>query len=163
MWLITGFGPFQDIQSNPSAEIAQQLGLPYAILEVSFSAVDEFLRELDPGSFDRWLMIGVHGSAELPIYETRARNAIGPSPDVQGLILGPGSIDPSGPPALAHTLFANFEPENGGWGVDAGAYLCNYLFYRGLRQFPEKKIGFLHIPRESEHSLAAAQSTLTRA
>jgi pyrrolidone-carboxylate peptidase len=30
--------------------------------------------------------------------------------------------------------------------VDAGSYLCNYLLYRALLRFPEKRIGFLHVP-----------------
>ncbi len=162
-WLVTGFGPFRDIERNPSAQLAQKSGHAGQILEVSFRAVDEFLDQLDPASFDRWLMIGVHGSAERPIFEQRAKNSIGPSADVEGVTLGPAPIDPSGPPAIATTLLMGFEPVYGELGQDAGAYLCNYLYFQGLRRFPDKQIGFLHVPRDESTSAEAMREILSLA
>lgn len=160
-WLVTGFGPFRDIKRNPSARLAGESGCPHKILDVSFRAVDEFLDQLDPTSFDRWLMIGVHGSAEQPIYEQRARNAIGASADVEGVTLGPGAIDPSAPPSLATTLLIGLEPTHGAVGHDPGAYLCNYLYFQGLRRFPNKQIGFLHVPRGESTSAEAMREILS--
>ena len=31
--------------------------------------------------------------------------------------------------------------------VDPGGYLCNYVLYRALQRFPDKRIGFLHVPK----------------
>ena len=27
-----------------------------------------------------------------------------------------------------------------------GVYLCNYIFFRALQAFPDKRVGFLHVP-----------------
>lgn len=144
--LVTGFGGFRDIDENPSGWLAERLG--GRVLEVSFAAVDEFLGESDEASFDVWLMIGVHGNAERMHLETVGRNFVGSGADVRGVVAGPGVIDPSLPPALRGSLFeSRCEGENACLTVDAGGYLCNYLFFQGLAKFPEKQIGFLHVPR----------------
>jgi pyrrolidone-carboxylate peptidase len=172
--LVTGFGAFRDIESNPSQWLAERvlnydpvLDLPLnedrltppifngegknepnsirvRVLEVSYAAVDEFVAELDRESFDAWLMMGVHGSAERMHLECVARNWCGVGADVRGEVRGPGMIDPSLPGQLHGNLFA------GRWEgvtIDAGGYLCNYLFFRGVSRFPAKRIGFLHVPR----------------
>ncbi|MFM9872505.1 MAG: hypothetical protein ACKVQS_03450 [Fimbriimonadaceae bacterium] len=144
--LVTGFGSFRDIDENPSGWLAGQLG--GQVLEVSFAAVDEFLSGLDVEGFDVWLMIGVHGSAERMHLETVGRNFVGAGADVRGVVAGPGVIDPSLPPALSGTLFdADCEGEKACLTIDAGGYLCNYLYFLGLARFPGKRIGFLHVPR----------------
>ncbi len=144
--LITGFGSFRDIDENPSGWLAEQLG--GQVLEVSYSAVDEFIAGLDGDSFDSWLMIGVHGGAERIHLETVAKNSCGPGADVRGVVAGPGVIDASLPPQVSGTLFDDsFESENAVLTVDAGGYLCNYLFFQGLAWFGEKRIGFIHVPR----------------
>ena len=54
------------------------------------------------------------------------------------------------PRQLAATLW--HEPELLGedprWvqSVDAGTYLCNYAFFRAVSRFPDKLVGFLHVP-----------------
>jgi pyrrolidone-carboxylate peptidase len=30
--------------------------------------------------------------------------------------------------------------------TDAGGYLCGYMLYRALQAFPDKAVGFLHLP-----------------
>lgn len=118
------------------------------VLEVSFAAVDAFLAEFDVDSFGTWLMMGVHGSAERMHLETVGRNFVGAGADVRGVVAGPGVIDVSYPPALSGTLFDDsMEGENACLTVDAGAYLCNYLYFQGLARFPDKRVGFLHVPR----------------
>jgi len=143
--LVTGFGAFRDIGENPSGWLSTQLG--GEVLEVSFAAVDAFLAELDEDTFDIWLMMGVHGSAERMHLETVGRNFVGAGADVRGVVAGPGAIDVSYPPALSGTLFEEgLEGENACLTVDAGAYLCNYLYFQGLARFPDKRVGFLHVP-----------------
>jgi pyroglutamyl-peptidase len=162
--LVTGFGAFRDIDVNPSSWLAEQLaglaistlsGITYQVLEVSYAAVDDFLAGLDSDSFDIWLMIGVHGNAERMHLETVGRNVVGAGADVRGVVAGPGMIDPSMPPAVSGTLFdAGCEGEHACLTVDAGGYLCNYLYFQGLARFPEKRIGFLHVPRVEMMDLA---------
>jgi pyrrolidone-carboxylate peptidase len=40
--------------------------------------------------------------------------------------------------AAAPPSFANSD--------NAGCYLCNYVYYRALRRFPAKRVGFVHVP-----------------
>jgi pyroglutamyl-peptidase len=147
---VTGFGPFGSISKNPSANLAESCGKPFCVIEVSFRAVDTFLQELDPASFKKLLLIGVAGGAESFRIETVARNEIGAAPDVAGEVWGPGPIEPRLPRQLAATLWSAPEllSECADWApsVDAGTYLCNYIFFQALRRFPEKSVGFLHVP-----------------
>jgi pyrrolidone-carboxylate peptidase len=145
---VTGFGPFGSITDNPSSMLAEISGRPFHVLTVSFRAVDEFLEGLDP-SFDSLLLIGVAAGADSFRVETVARNEIGPAPDVEGEQWGPGPIDPRLPRQLAATLWpVELLAEDPRWApsVDAGNYLCNYVFFRALARFPDKPVGFLHVP-----------------
>lgn len=148
-WIVTGFGPFRDVMENPSSWLAQRSGHPFELLEVSFAGVDAFLDQLDPQSFDRWLMIGVHGAATKFHLECVGKNYVGNGADVMGCVAGPGSIDPSYSPQLHADFWLGIE-DCDDWEIttDAGGYLCNYLFFRGLQKFSDKKIGFLHVPRQ---------------
>ncbi|MCH7904975.1 MAG: hypothetical protein IH944_10475 [Armatimonadetes bacterium] len=148
--LVTGFGPYPGHDENPSQRLAESCGCRFEILEVSFRAVDEFLESLDPSSFDLWLAIGVVGKGETMLVETVGHNRIGKTPDARGEIHGPGKIDPAGHAMLASTLWS---PELLGENdvrkpsTDPGGYLCNYVLYRALQRFPDKRIGFLHVPK----------------
>lgn len=147
--LITGFGPFGPHEVNPASVLAENSGERFEILPVSYQAAQEFIAQLDPETFDAWLMIGVHGGATRPHRETVARNRAGLVPDVEGFVSGPGPLDPAGPWQVIGTLWSDLDWNNSerhDWTVDAGDYLCNALFYYGVRAFPEKKLGFLHIP-----------------
>lgn len=148
-WIVTGFGPFRDVEENPSSWLAERSGLPYEILEVSFAGVDAYLDQLDPSRFDRWLMIGVHGGATTFHLECVGKNFVGRGEDVLGGIAGNGMIDPSLPPQIHTDFWADVQPnEYTEITTDAGGYLCNYLLTRGLQKFPDKRIGFLHVPRQ---------------
>jgi pyroglutamyl-peptidase len=149
--LVTGFGPFLDVDENPSATLAQHCGLPFAILPVSYRAVDAWMDELDAASFDALLMIGVAAKSEKLRLETVARNEAGLKPDIDGLVLGPGPFDAAAEFQLASSLWqsAGLTMDTDSWSIstDAGNYLCNYTFFRALQRWPEKDIGFLHVPR----------------
>ena len=145
---VTGFGPFMQHAENPSAVLAEASGLPFPVLEVSYRGVDEFVSSLDLSGFDSWLALGLAANATTVLCETVGRNWLGVVPDVRGETYGPGPIDPSGPPAIASSLWcgAFVESDLVRVSADAGGYLCNSLLYLALRKFPDKKIGFLHIP-----------------
>lgn len=149
-WLITGYGPFEDVLDNVSARVARECGHRFEILEVAYQAVDDFIAGLDPESFDGWIALGHAKNTEKIRIETLGRNAIGPRPDVrgQGRLNLPINVD--GPDTIAATAWIAPEQqaESLDWIVtdDAGSYLCNYVLYRALEAFPDKHIGFLHLP-----------------
>lgn len=147
--LITGFGPFGDVSENPSSVLAASNGMPFEILEVSFSAVDAFIDRISADTPDAILCLGVAAKAEKIRFETVAHNKIGPTPDVRGEVWGPGPIDPAAPPMQAGTLWNPIllqETSLSEPSADAGGYLCNYLYYQAITRFPNSKIGFLHVP-----------------
>lgn len=164
--LVTGFGPFGEFGENPSQTLAERSGLPFEVLEVSFRAVDAFVDRIAAEPPDRLLLMGVAGGAARLRIEWVARNRIGSLPDVRGEVYGPGRIDPRRPPNLAATLWPH-EPfgqacEHWEPSVDAGTYLCNYVFFRALEALPATRTGFLHVPPTDALSLDAQLATLGR-
>lgn len=149
--LVTGFGSFGAVNDNPSGRLAQASGQPSIVLEVAFAVVDEFISSLDPASFDVLLMLGVAVSRDKITPELYARNYIGEGPDVRGETRF-GDIEPGQPLLVESTLWNPHLLADLEWqddlhtSLDAGDYLCNYLSYRALRRFPEKRVGFLHVP-----------------
>ncbi|MBC8106002.1 MAG: hypothetical protein H7Z14_05385 [Anaerolineae bacterium] len=149
--LVTGFLAFEGFDVNPSALLAEQCGRRFELIEVSYSAVDAFLDRLDPDSFDRWLMLGVAGKSSRMRLEKFGRNVIGARSDVRGNV-SIDEIDPGCPTRIAGTMWQTptfaIESNTRRPSDDAGDYLCNYIYYRGLRKFDGvgKQIGFLHVP-----------------
>jgi pyroglutamyl-peptidase len=151
--LVTAFGPFGRFEVNPSAEVARRLtdglGRSSYVIDVCFAAVDGFVEQLEPAAFDRWVMLGATAHSDLLLLERVARNRVGALADVRGVVRGPGEIDAGMGEALRGTLWDSVQPgESDGWGWsdDAGDYLCNYFYWRALRRFPGKPIGFFHVP-----------------
>src|SRR4051812_29342482 len=156
--LVTGFLAFEGFDVNPSALLAERCGRRFELLEVSYAAVDAFVDQLDPDSFDRWLMVGVAGRSSRMRTENVARNVIGQRSDVRGNV--PRSeIEGGGPRQVAGTMWNSptFATETSVRrpSDDAGDYLCNYVYYRGLRMFAGsgKPIGFLHVPPPEQMSI----------
>lgn len=147
--LVTGFGPFGTIKENPSHILATRCGCPTRSIEVSYRAADFFIDELRDAAPELLLLVGVAEKASKMRIELVGRNQVGGTPDVEGVIAGPGVIDPDGPPATLGTLWRDSslheetsirEPS-----TDAGAYLCNYLYYRALTRLQNVSVGFLHV------------------
>lgn len=150
--LITGFGPFRDLEENPSSLLAHELasgleGAEARTLEVSWEAVKEFTEGVF-SEFDGILMLGVSAKAQTLMLEGVGRNTASPSPDVRGDVWGPGPLDASAPSLLASSLWQGRSPEPGRWewSVDAGGYLCNALLFQMLLRHPELPAGFVHVP-----------------
>jgi pyroglutamyl-peptidase len=148
--LVTAFTSFGRFSVNPSALLAERLGVPFQLLEVSYVAADLFVASLDENDFDLAIHLGVAGNSSDFRLETVARNRLDAIPDVRGHIPMKLLIDDTAPAALNGTLWpaellahppASVIPSD-----DAGGYLCNYLYFRILQRFPHKEIGFLHVP-----------------
>jgi pyrrolidone-carboxylate peptidase len=149
--LVTGFGPFLQTDVNPSAVLAEGCGHPFRILPVGYQAVAEFLESVAPSSFDVMLMLGVATKRAVLCPELVGRNRRGATPGVDGVAL-PGEIELGGPELVESSLWIGdvLSAVSALPGVevsrDAGDYLCNDIAYRAVRRFPDKRVGFLHVP-----------------
>jgi len=146
--LVTGFGPFMNVTENPSGLIAQSLGIDHVMLPVSYQAVDEWLAA-DPAQFHQTiLMLGV---CQSPFFrmELFAHNELRGTPDVNGRT-PLGSITEGGPRILGATLWdeklMHSRTANVRTSTDPGRYLCNYIAYKTIERYPDKRVGFLHVP-----------------
>jgi pyroglutamyl-peptidase len=162
--LITGFGPFPGAPFNPSAALAKALtrrrrpawaGIERAthIFATTYASVDRDLPKLLAQKPDIVLMFGVAGRRRHLCIETRARNAVSLLfPDAGGHRPGRGVIKLHGPAALPGN--APFGHLAGAAGPrarlsrDAGRYLCNYVYWRGLEQTHGARplVQFVHVP-----------------
>jgi pyrrolidone-carboxylate peptidase len=150
--LVTGFGPFLDVTDNPSSRVAEGCGRSFAVLPVSYDAVEDFIFHLDPDGFDRLLLIGVAPSRQHICAELFARNTYGRVPYIQGSTRV-GAIQADQALLLGSTLFGDdvlsdllVHHPKVRMSLDAGSYLCNFAYFKALAAFPAKQVGFLHIP-----------------
>jgi pyroglutamyl-peptidase len=162
--LITGFGPFPGAPFNPSAALARALarrrrpalaGIERVVhvFATTYASVDRdlpklFARKPKP---DIVLMFGVAGRRRQLCIETQARNAISLLfPDASGRRPPHGVIKLRGPAALAgNAPFARLAGAAGArLSRDAGRYLCNYVYWRGLEHVRGTRplVQFVHIP-----------------
>ena len=150
--LVTGFGPFEKVDKNPSEILARTSGRRHEILPVSYRAVTRFIEELDGESFSHLLMLGVHGAGPHIRVETTARNVTSSRPDVDGFGPNTGVVRPGSPHALGGTLWPSLnlsrllDEHDAVMSYKAGDYLCNFIYYEALNRFPSKLVGFLHVP-----------------
>lgn len=171
--LCTGFEPFGKFPSNPSFDALQRAqsrgllptGTAIERIPVRWDSAAASLQAAVVQHNPRAVVcFGLHGGlagreANAIYLERTARNRDGASKaDNAGITRELTAIDPNGPETIAATLDmaaihdalsrAGFEAR---FSDDAGAYLCNHLFYRGARaysaQFP---FGFVHVPPVQE-------------
>lgn len=167
--LVTGFGPFPGAPFNPTQALVRSLArmrhpglrdcrVAGHIFPTSYAAVD---REL-PALMKQWrpdaiVMFGLAARSRGIRVETLARNAIMTRPDAGAAIPKSRVIDAEGPPALrlraplARLLFA---ARGSGMPVEAsrnaGHYVCNYTFWRGLEHAAAGGpaiVVFVHVPK----------------
>ena len=163
--IITGFGPFARVKDNPSERLAETLveslkkdteyDCECVKLGVSCQDVDNFYSELKPNSDVFVLHIGLYEGANKLCLEKYARNRknflVG---DARGYQPKDEAIDPSKPKSWKLTNAIDIEKLQKDLGscfemsTDAGEYVCNYAFYRGLANTGSLIRGciFLHIP-----------------
>jgi pyroglutamyl-peptidase len=191
--LITGFGPFPGAPFNPTEGLVHRLGLRRRpaldgierithVFRTSYAVVDEELPAMIARHHpDILLMFGLAARTPYVRIETRARNTVSALvPDARGRMLKHKSIRPGAVAALLgrapfqkllRAARATRVPAR--LSRDAGTYLCNYVYWRGIeaqareRQIP--LVAFVHVPktrrgpRPSGRKRARTQNDLVRA
>ena len=153
MILVTGFGPFLDVEDNPSARLARAVhgasvgrhrvhGL---VLPVSY---DRAVATTLEAAREALLVLGtgVARQRSEPRLELRAvRERTAEHADVDGVCGGHNA--PDGPEAVRATLGEAAARALGiGCSSDAGFYVCNGWLYGVVRGLPGVPVGFLHVP-----------------
>ena len=165
--VIAGFGPFPGAPSNPSGRLAIALArrrrpalagieITSHVFATAYSAVDRDLPKLFARKPDVILIFGLAGRRREVCVETRARNKRSILfPDVGGWRPNRAAIEEGQAPALMgnapflrllSALRQNALPAR--LSRDAGAYLCNYAYWRALRHARDGRplVQFVHIP-----------------
>ncbi|HRK70558.1 MAG TPA: hypothetical protein PLA85_03155 [Micropepsaceae bacterium] len=166
--LVTGFQPFPGAPENPTevlmrhlAENPPQGGASFSV-RVLPTTFDVFERVLAPAIAelrpDAVVSFGLSAKAQGFTFERLARNeAKQAAPDATGAVAASPWLDPLGPatlgtglplPAMAARLDALSLPH--ALSDDAGAYMCNLVFYKTRRLMPERPTGFIHVPYLAE-------------
>jgi len=167
--LVTGFGAFPGVMSNPSEAllgwIGERLGrlpgdvtLKTAFIPATWEAAERFTSQLlanfDP---DIALHFGLHRRAAGFRIETLARNCACTQADADSKRYRPGQMMPGAPRMLRATLNADkltarlrAHGAPAAPSLDAGRYVCNMLFYLSLHQSLNsnrpRQTSFIHIP-----------------
>lgn len=160
--LVTAFGPFADVERNPSADLLAELlrrrPLASELLAVEYESAGRKVEELIETHRPRIaLLLGVARRAETARFETVARNVDDcETRDNQGClrsgeVIVPGGVErlETGLPHewLARIRAAGLEIET---SDDAGGFLCNHVFYRARSTIERLGLrcacGFLHLP-----------------
>jgi pyroglutamyl-peptidase len=165
--VIAGFGPFPGAPSNPSGRLAIALArrrrpalagieITSHVFATAYSAVDRDLPKLLARKPDVILIFGLARRRREVCVETRARNKRSILfPDVSGWRPNRAAIEAGQAPALTgnapfprllNVLRQNAPPAR--LSRDAGAYLCNYAYWRALRHARDGRplVQFVHIP-----------------
>ncbi len=164
--LVTGFGAFENVERNPSGEIADALAkdppagveIHSTILPVTFrgcgAAADRALAALAPRVPDVLLSLGVHSGSTFRL-ERRARarpkpgrqDNDGETADTLGLADGPELESSLDPEPLAEALRAAGAAEVV-VSSDAGGYVCERIYHHMLDAGARLGIPalFLHVP-----------------
>ncbi len=190
--LLTGFGPFPTVRRNASAVLARRLALnaqsalpdyrfKAAILPTEWTRAPQILGDLYQ-QYDPVLALHFGVASDMRGFriETEARNVCRMSPDATGVLPVLDCLCEDGEPALAATIaVASIVEHLGSHGLeaalsdDAGAYLCNAVFYRSLVEANERggrcKVGFIHVPADGtlrsilDHTVPGAMEIVKRA
>ena len=153
--LVTGFGPFRSVTNNPSSIIVPQLSSNHTVLSVNYEVVEEFADSLKGSPFTSILCLGLNSNLLVPAFELYAHNSVGSEPGYLSTDHQRTVISVAGPQTLGQTFLTPKQlqtfvsPEFSspiGISYSPGDYLCNFILYSMLVRFPQKKIGFVHIP-----------------
>jgi pyrrolidone-carboxylate peptidase len=165
---VTGFGPFYEVRENPSEALARACGAPFGISAVSYDATRIFLDGLDPERFEKLLLLGVHGHSNRFHLEVLAHNRVCAKADVSGFTPENDRIRDEFPSIVSGSLWDTvplhqfLTTEQASLAFDPGGYLCNFIYFEALARFPDKKVGFVHVPLESAMPLSDQHLTLKR-
>ncbi len=171
--LVTGFEPFpadsdrdnsskEAVEAYVAGELPAGLSVMKAILPVEYDAAAELVEDM----IDRCepdVVVGFGQGRMVVDLETTAYNrkdtaaVAGGVPDNRGFVYGGAPIVEGGPAEMATGLPVDTILERlNGAGImarqssDPGRYICNNIFYatmNAVAQRPEKRGGFVHLPR----------------
>jgi pyroglutamyl-peptidase len=167
--LLVGFGRFPGAPRNPSALLVKRLARrrrpalaattrTVHVFATAYAAIDTDLPKLFAGKPDIVLMFGLAARRRHVCVETQARNAVSVLfPDASGYRPARGVIAPGeratmrGAAPFAHLLAAaRARGVPARLSRDAGRYVCNYAYWRGLALSDYRGgplVQFVHIPR----------------
>ena len=173
--LLTGFGPFPGVETNPTgaviddclARVAARDPRPYEVsghvLPTEFAGAGRGIRALigrvEP---DAVLMLGVAAArGELGLERFALNIDDAATPDAAGLVASGAPIEPDGPAAYTSTLPLRRIKEAldkaqipAAFSNHAGTYVCNHVFYTAAHALDsagrEIPCGFVHIPVPSD-------------
>jgi pyroglutamyl-peptidase len=160
--LITSFGPFANFKVNPSNAVMlllqgqlkseeERFSIEYETIEVSYSAVDLFLKKIEKKPYDFIIHLGVATNDNMIRLETRARNER-TGADVLGVApikseIFEKSVDI--PTNFSMDMIRDFtenHPRSVRISNDAGTFLCNYIYYNSLQLYSnQSNVLFIHI------------------
>ena len=157
--LITSFGPFDNFKVNPSTEVLENLknslqipaehNISYKVLDVSYGKIDSFI-ESDHPNYDLIIHLGVATNNDNMRIELVAKNEKA-GKDVDGVVFtskeiveGLNELNTNFPMETLKEIVDNY-PDKIQFSLDAGNYLCNYIYYKSLNQFKTGNIVFIHI------------------
>lgn len=159
-YLVTGFEPFAEFKTNPSAEFVRSLSdecFDLKVLSVDYAQIKKELAEIHFEDYKFIFLFGLAADRKEICFERVALNWMESStPDNRGLRPSPQKIEPG----FADALINQLPLEN--WVKDlnqelrltanvkishsAGAYLCNFLYFEVLQR--NKNALFIHIPMD---------------
>lgn len=185
--LITGFGPFPGVPVNISARVAETLThvarerwthhrVETLVLPTEWVAGPRMLHDIwDRLNPDIALHFGVAHNARGLQLETTAHNRCRMDPDASGAL--PSSLERGAGMPTSHAATLPFDQIarrlqmlriTSCISEDAGAYLCNAIFYESVARAaaarPVALSGFVHIPEMltgAEHASTTAGSAAT--
>lgn len=153
MVLVTGFGPFEDVDDNPAERLARAVDARRVrgetvvgrVLPVSFERAPALTLAFARLHAARLVVgLGVATSRRRAEVERLARRVVGDRADVDGAVLDALH----GPPEVRATVELGVLAGAMGLGTseDAGAYVCNAWLYR-VASALDVPVGFIHLPR----------------
>jgi pyrrolidone-carboxylate peptidase len=146
--LVTGFGAFRDVLDNPSAHLAEAMQGQTEVLPVQYGKVEAFARSLRSRQEDTILCLGLNAKAASLRFELYAHNQIGTERGHGCRGHSRKVIRAKGPKSLGQTLLTptQLPSLNLATSFTPGDYLCNFLLYSLLVRYPDRRIGFVHVP-----------------
>lgn len=179
--LVTGFGPFPGVRSNPSAKLAGLLAADLRLkrrgvrvethlFPTTYAAADRDVPQLGASGHDAVLLLGVAARRKGLSVERFARNRLARFPDASGHRPGRRVIAPDGPLSRgARAPIVRLVVAGAGQGMriapslNAGSYLCNYVYWRMLAATARTPVVFVHVPKlGGAAALARAENALMR-
>ncbi len=174
--LVTGFGAFGGVRSNPTQRVVDHLNaqpptdidVTAVTMPVSWQEMPGLLqRHLALENWDSVLLLGVAASRSCWSVETTAFNRTANVPDASGQLPTSIHLLPGAPECLHSTweaskVFKSIEEVNLPVQIsaDAGTYLCNAALYLSLHELGTAgtPVGFLHVPPDCDTMAASTMN-----